>query len=831
MTQIARDYRARFATLGATSVAGNVDFTIDSVNAPDDGFLLDIEGDIAGQEVEPTRGRTTSLPVNIIVSESQAGEEFVQHISNSAGRANMMRRLVDVSMSEDGGTNWTVWATSRVADLLEVEPGKWQVTLLDERMRERELEAFGSALRFKANGQPDPTDLTDVDSLRGADGTTLYPMGLHEEWATVQGVDSVVSEAASPEGEERLEYEVTEVSGNLVKMEMTKSGGTGRANSSILSPHGVRLILTETVKQFFRDDVKSAVDTENPPDPDTTATDGDFRHLCINVGGTNRELMAKGVFQAEGEIGTKPSPEDDPDARIVDVSPVWVVWPTGQPSVGETFRCYLWAPTAPASKATPHHIGGTGTNLAALAKTLYTDGGLLIDGTAFDDAADRTQVVGALSPESPQDFSRFVEEHIWQVIGHAPVVNPQGQISPIDVRLPDADRITLSSLPTVDASDLSEPPSFRHVSDEFVTKLTFRWEGVRNVAAQASVADADIPGGTRGDLVLLTEKTQSREHDRIDELFTVTREVRLNAIHSAQVAGPLIEDISRAIFNRYGDGPVHREAKGLTSLEDRTLGEFVKLNVDIAPNVATGSRGGDIVAQILSRPLTLQGPAIRLLDGGPATTALTTPTLALAQAPNAPKRALVATISSLPTGASYVVQIATNATAPPASSDLWQTVATGDANETTIVGPLPAGETHWGRVQARAPGRISSSWSTPVSQATAAYTPPSSPSVTLTLNGIRAAWTNGEAEIGLRLEIDGTFAIKVAAGTSEVDITDLQFDFDPSTAYNSPGLAIFHQDPQGGTSTSATQSFTTGTASKAPDVCDGRAVGREELAG
>jgi hypothetical protein len=93
-----------------------------------------------GQVVRPLQGRTESQPWQLEVLDND--DYFTSKIADSGGRMVLLRRLVDVQASENGGAYATV-ATGRLTDLQD-HVSHYRLTIDDERVLERQSKIWTS---------------------------------------------------------------------------------------------------------------------------------------------------------------------------------------------------------------------------------------------------------------------------------------------------------------------------------------------------------------------------------------------------------------------------------------------------------------------------------------------------------------------------------------------------------------------------------------------------------------------------------------------------------------------------------------------------------------
>lgn len=798
MSRIDEDFRVRIANAGASTVAGNVAFTIDSVGTDTDGWLRDRGMQRwGGQEIQPLEGKVVSLSWTVEVGESQSGEEFVGNIGNASGRADMPLRLGDVSRSTDGGSTWTVQTTARLVDIEMVQPGAWALRFVDERVVERETEIFSTT-----------------------DTTAVWPMGPREDWADV--------DRAFIAG-----MNVVQVSGDVVIMEPFASIAPGRKASDSVNR---QYDLPRRVKQAIIDDLREDIDPAqsgnsfDPPPFETLKADIFPESALPDLALSNRVQTSTGGTADENkttEIATHTDLITEGGANVgVESGPIPVtfedlsfVWPANQPSVGDNYGVRLYFDGHETTDVVPRHIGGTGTHAVQIAKDLLSDAGVKINGSRFDALIANKEIPEvSFRVTQPENLAAWLEKHIWQPFGILPLVNSSGQVSPRRVYQTDADEVPdVTTLTSLTESVVTEAPAWRQGTDQQVTRLEWAWASVDNYRASK---EESPPASMGGDALRIVDKTASRTHDRLDsgEVQTKTRRMSLAGIHDKKTAGGIADNMSRRIFNRYGDGAILTdEVPALSDVPGVSEGDYVVVNVPVYPDPKTGGYGGARVLQVTSKQYSRGGAGpvmLDLLDAGPQTQPLTKPTLTVSQSSSLPTQAIDVAVSLPSAATGSIVQAAANATEPAADSALWQDVAVING---TVTG-LASGTTYWFRARATAPNRISSLWSDAKSASTASLTAPSSVSFT-DVSGCSwvTTWTNGVTDRPVRLNVTGgnvDFTTFLKRGTTRFEVHDGLVAITTSTTYT---VEVAHVDGFGGEVTASANVTTTGTADTGPD--------------
>lgn len=533
---------------------------------------------------------------------------------------------------------------------------------------------------------------------------------------------------------------------------------------------------------------------------------GNFTHARLEINGTDREVIS---FTAQRGRHPTDRLRADADGGVA-AGPIWVYWPShgqtagsGLGSGGASFPCRLHAPTAPPSEALPLHIGGTDAiDVATFVQDIY-DG----DYGAEDELAGATSVradTSALVGQTrapfritePANMAKWLEENIYRPLLWCPFVDADGEIAPRSVALPQD--IAFDALTVLDSDNAEFPfPEWDYDTRDAITSLLVE-QVLWVVSSTQTGSDRD------GDLVSeLVTKLPARDHDNISRLGR-------RAVTFRRQAGMGNADfLEREVFERVGDGMIQIPAihvdSGITGCD---AGDFVELDHDTLklPNLNTNDRTGASIWQVVKRDRLDTGAArLQLEYAGPSSQKLDPPTVSVAQNSDDPENSVDVTISGLSSGEGYLLWVN--------RGDGYARESGGITNETVTVGECPSGTTINVRAVRTKEHRIRSAFATD-SVATATITAPSSLTVTPSGTEAVASWTVGDSDYPLELLLDGERVIELPVGTSTHTLRGLT----ASTTYNSPGLAVRHVDEFGGTSSSATDDFTTGSITAAPDM-------------
>jgi hypothetical protein len=763
---IPKTYRYRIADAGASAVEGNVAYTFDTE-------IADV-GPVGGQRVYPKRSGTSSRPWSIEIAD--VDEAVTAILAGGDGRAQLLRRLADISVSTDGGSFYTVLATARIDDVEMVDVAAFRLTHQDERLIERTTTIF-----------------------KGSNTTRIAPAGLNAAWLDFQPpapARYVVAETgAAPD---YTIYDITVSDDRLL-------------NDVIGEPARPSVAALELMEADVVDD----------PAPDQ----GNFTHLRASIDGTDREVEA---FNG----GAGPSPlrylvgEGNQSRRIRRFRVSGYQDAGGVGAVVEVFFHMLTHDPTPELRL---HIGGqNGVDPFTLVKDIY-DGTYQDSGdpqtvryetaafTAYDPSTNPDGLIDNprfpkmhFDPDGPANMGEWLDENIYGPLGVTPFVNADGEIAPRYSRQPATDQVAdPDALFEFTAANLSLPhPGWHNQGREQVTVVETEFHYTR--AAQASDEPRDLK---RLDGLVDATAQVTREHDNVSTAGRMVHTVKVRGVHRIADRAMFARQLSAELFERFGDGPILSGGSGNSTTETVVAGDWCILDLDSYPALQNQSRSGKRLVQIMSRVDTPAGPEFEFLEAGPNSQPLGALTVTLAANANDDHNAIDATIGALPAGADgYELHVAVNASEPAEGSPLWQyRTIRGTQAETVTIRRVPSGSTVWVRPRPTGVGRITGDWGTADSQATTALTAPSGVADSDVAGDVATvSWTNGEADFDLVLDLDGTERVRLANGTTSYKLRGLTL----STAYTA---GVKHIDGYGGESARATDGFTTtGTAEAVP---------------
>lgn len=799
-------YQFQIYARGVTATSGSVSYTYQTSQFAHAPF-------VGGQTIRPAEAHVESTPWSVDLVDL-SGTAVSANLASTAGRMHLLGRMARLRASHDStaSTAYQTVAVSRITDVsLGADVASYRLTLQDERWIERQTDIF-----TKSNT------------------CMLIPSGLIEPFHNAPKSNPAV-------------WRVRKVVDNLVCLEYL----------GILYLQGDTVAVTSKAIQVIVDDVKpDAVSNA------TTITSGNFNTVrwrnvdtatdyevatfdSVMAGLTNNPVQPGPSFVGTWETNAEP---------LVRPFYVWVVWPTSQPAVPDQIRGYVYAPTHPPTPDFPLHVGGVqGVHPMNLWETIYTgaySGSTSLSlrrSTAAFAALKADQSYGKvwLRITGPRNMATFIEDHLAAPYHVAPLVDSSGRLAPTSLRIPHSTSISVANLLTLGSSNCIAHPTWEHPSQEAINVLRFRHESYALVTGNAQQTAASLREGFRiwpVDGLGLSTATVEQTHDSVTLLGRRLRDVRfagavtrppvqMGSLRSTGTVTPTIDELSGHlalnIFPRFGDGPIWSSVECMDSVDRTTRGRitpgtFVKTKVATLPNPATNARGSTRIMQVMSRDDRPDGPTLRLLDAGPNLAVLSAPSIAIAQSSADPRHTVIATVSSVPSGAQYQAQLALTSTAstsaPVSTASAWFPVKAANRSTSATVfarGQLPSGTRVWARVRSIAPQRIGSAWSAAASTVTDAIVAPTIASVgSVTAGTAIVKWSNGSTKYRTRLMVDAaTSASLGAANTVAVCAPRTTvYTLVGLNANDSHRVGVQHVDGFGGVSPQDSTTFTTSTS-------------------
>lgn len=808
----------RYQLLIYNSTAGSVEHTIGSSN------LRSIPQAMGGQVIRPLEGRAESQPWQVEVTDV---DDYFTQIISSGGRYVLLNRLAEMQVSVDGSTYDTV-AVGRISAIQDYV-SHYNVTIDDERTIERTAEIF-----------------TEVETTMGSTslyaGTRVLPPGVNGTWRQFSpGFNWFYAPYT-------LTEHTTVGNFSLIAHEALVYNGELRTDDEVLSamPEIVALIT---------DDLKDTIDLTT--DQAGGSTSGAFDTLRCYVNGAAREVIGFTLSQSSSSFPAQRESITDELRKLASGEKTGDlnVWVLSTASLGSSTTAYLYMPTHEPTAAMPLHIGGgynwqtgatdpLGIRPFQLVQDIYDEIGVIYSTSVMQGLINDPRF-GFYNMRITQKYNaaQFLEDHVFKPLGVVPTVNATGAVAPILIVTPESSDVAgdTTGLPLFGSTNTAWPhPDWYHADP--VTRIKFHTKSY-SLGRPFDIGPTVIFGnlistGARAtighglDFVVEHEREVVREHDRIDQMgvheismafdgFLFWSELDYQVPWDARQRA---ETLAEQIFSRHGDGSVRGTLVPLTSSDRPDVGDYVRLSIPTFPTANTTGRGGGRVVQIVSITEQAEGPVCEWLDAGPELQPLSAPSVSLAPSATLPKHRLTATISSLTSGASYELALASGGSAPGSTGN-WASIATGTTDDLTLtIDSLASGTTYHARVKAYQVNRIASTWSGADSTETETLTAPSGlASSSVTGNTAILYWTDNEPDYGSELHLDESatcpssgleLARRMEKGTAQTKLEALTLD-------TTHCVGLRYYDIFGGYSTMSGLSIqTTTTPEVAPNMAD-----------
>jgi hypothetical protein len=780
--------------------------------------------EMGGQVVRPLQGRAESRPWQVEVLDSD--NYFTALLADSGGRMVLLRRLVDVQASVDGGAYATV-ATGRLADIQD-HVSHYTLSIEDERLLERTANIF-TQCQASTYAEDNGTDALYQTAY-------VIPPGPTGPYGNFKLLNYYAANA-TPQANGNY---VLCVPDKLPTITMP-SGGVA------LIEHGETL--NGKIINQIKDDLKADYRWDN------TSTEGNFNTLRAEIatssGTFDYEVVGFGSYQPVVPITSgylfAASPVDQLDEAMAEGTDVqvWVVFPSYSTQAFTSVRLYM--PTHEPTDVTPLLIGGaTGIHPYQLYQDNADEVGVRCSTVLTDLIADNWAQTGWWRITSKANMARWHEDHTHKPYGVVPFVDQDGKVAPQKVLLPQSSEVgdDITTLTEVTESDASFH-SWRHSAEDQVTAITFKYTKERMVSYSA-FSKENVGEDFAADLIDASCEEVMREHDRISEFGRHEDVIQFSGLHSEE--DTLIPDLStdlsrvyvrrlwgvdsfanmraREAFQRAGDGPIEGRMTPYSSAVDFTPGDRARFTIATFPTPQSSARGGTRLVQVVSRHEDPAGPQYEWADLGPGLNPSTVGTLALAQSTSDPNHTVKATVGGLPSSAGWQLQTAysTSATAPAEDSDTWQWREQGDSSGVFFVPHNPSGTIVHGRMRTTLPNQTRSAWSTAANTTMASLTAPSGISVSgITGAAATVAWVTGEDNYPLEIVLDQATTCatatlesvtRLAKGSETYPVTNL-------TADSTYCVGVRHYDVYGGVSAVDSTAFeSASTTPQAPALTD-----------
>lgn len=735
MSEITRVYQFRIYN----AAGDGVEYTFG-----DDDFLEDHPPRFGWGTPRPLEGKVENIPSVVRVVDT--AEQITAILADAGGRTLLLGRIGEIRTNESGGGLTTV-LKGRITGIF--------------------MSSVVSAFDFHVS---DDRWLEQAEVFTSGSTTQIMPPGLVAAWEDIPAAT-------------KLELQVTDVI------------DVDRIVFIVLTP---TLIGSRTANWLLGD-----IKRQSPQK-------GNFLFTRLFASAANREII---TFTSDVDADDRSS--HDPlgvlrqpqsGGQPIAVFEMTVYWPGHGLNVDDEIDgAYVYAPGAPADEDKPIHVGGVGgQDPFDWIKDQYDIVGERYEAAAFTAWDAVANVDGLIAhPLIPPMFIRAVGpkklkvmvEKICRTFGVVPFVNSSGEVAPRFVLMPhDVDPTVLTE---ITASIATRPhPTWGQQTINMVTVCRPTFSQYRPITQNEIRENSDEPVDRIRHTI---RKLADIDHDRVSQLKDHVYDMDLSLISNLQHAIYLSTQMSRELFDRYGDGAIQGQLEALSGASALEPGDFIRLTVGTYPNMETQARGGTRIVQIMGRE-TLISRTFGYLDAGANQQPLTAPGVAIAQTAGDTNHSVDVTIAGLTAGARYQLQL------KGATAD-YVTVSEGAANETVTISEMPSGTTIFARARETQANTIRSAWSVPVSQATATLAAPTNVLVG-DIAGDRATgtWTDNESTYNAEVLLNGTQLAILEPGATSFLLTKLT----ANTNYNAPGFAVRYLDRYGGVSASDDDDFATG---------------------
>lgn len=749
------EYRFQVYSTGGSTVAHTFQAQLASIPS------------VGQQVVRFTEGRTESVPWAVDVLDASTAVTAV--LADSSGRMTLLNRLAEIQRRIDSteSTAWTTLGIGRITDIpMNSDVASYQFLMEDERTQERRgtIWTTGATSVYlmppqrRANygdflGYPERALAFRAWIGHGVEHYFVSWPVKYSEWDQ-SIIDSIIADKKAG-----VSYASTSVGNfNNLRLRILYTGNPPGALTAVQQDYEIRDFPNYTEAENVRlyDEPISAL-RDRPA------------HLHVAVEFLNNTTAVSMSANTAGRV----------DAYL-----------------------YFATPAA-AAFGNPYFLGSSsGIHPMQLLQDVLdgTYGGEAIrySTAAFDDGAgggllnDPTYGLTHWIITEPANEAAWLETNIYQPYQVIPFIDEQGRVAPKSVALPNSDTVDPNTLFTFTAASLSEHPTWMHSARDIVTVLRVHYlteveavepglEGhVPQKAAHGRLADHEIrPGSTPPppEAIIYGIETHraviEKRHDRVDQYGERVLNIQLNGVHKSDAAERAAEFLSREFFQRFGDGPMEGTLKALSTAESVDPGDFAKVTLATFPNPNSQARGGTRIVQVLSRAYEPDGPAFTWLDAGPDLAVLSTPTITLAVSTTDARHYLEATLGTVSTAGTCVVQIAqsTASSIPGSTSSLWRTmVSSASSSGVYAVGPVDSGSYFWGRARNHAPQRIRSEWgNSTVNVNTSELDPPDSIATSSVTQGtavIRWNYSTVNADSPVEVLLDDNSALDTFTDTT-----------------------------------------------------------------
>ncbi len=434
----------------------------------------------------------------------------------------------------------------------------------------------------------------------------------------------------------------------------------------------------------------------------------------------------------------------------------------------------------------------------------------------------------------------WIEKNILQPLGLGYYVNNNGEIVPIDCRLPAA----LGGLPTFADADLGEQaPEWLTTRDTAYAwfSCTHWMEQVVSYANMQRLPDMFPnmpPGGINATEYYYALTAIGPRLLNLQSLDNTGLGLRssggelLQARDRETAIEAQISGVLNSLATRFAAGAYEASLPQIrvASADSVNVGDFFLGTFTVLPDPASNRRGAQRLLQVTEKNPGPLYTEIKALDAGLSTTA-SVPSLGVMSQFTGDERHSVnipvtLDANSDPVRVDGAITATSVGSAPGATDPLWHQLGKVTTSTTLVALRLPSGMRLW----VRARSEPSSGYQFPSAFVTAAaphldtqaVTAPSALGSVVTGTRVLVSWTNGDSILPVRLYL-------VTPIGTPVPVFDLppgstQYTFEALQASTSYTFGVAHPDGLGGSSAITTANFTTSTATRTAPAPGGLTV-------
>lgn len=726
---------------------------------------------------------------------------FVKFLGDSGGTEQLKGLIGQWDETRDGGTTWSRWFTGRIQQVENAEPLYFALTFRDTSEELSTIDCF--------TGDPHA-------SVTYVAREQLLPFGLTQAYGPFQPGIALQNSG--------------KLTGTAITGGIQVSDTSIRDNANIMCSRFVSAASLSTIE----------IRAENAAFPGENGLKARIKHTSgAHSGSTYNYPVGFFVYREINGDGHGHVDHFGIDVPNIGSSPM--------PAVGVTVEFTLSSSNR-ATANTPLFIGdvdpvqmwidmlkGWFGRLDGSGNPLRT---VPYDATAFAALLGKFGVVRYIVADV-SNLHDWIEANILP-LGLGYRIDAQGQIVPLDLRLPDA----LAGLPTLTDADLGEAaPQWKTSRDTaYAWFATSYWTeaqvGYSQMQSDSQHFPAMPPGGV---LASETPRALPAIGSRILNLQSLifsglglrgSKTESLNGRSRLTAIQAQIDGILNALATRFAVGALEATVPELrvASGDAVEVGSWVLPTFTVLPDPGTGQRGVQRLMQVVEKDPGPLYTALSLIDAGKATTASVPTCGVLAQESGNTLHGVSIPItldaSSDPVRVDGALTAVGVGSAPAATDALWHQLGKLTATGTLNAHLLPSNTRLWVRARSEPSSgyQFPSAWATPATDHinTAAVTAASGLGSAVTGTRVLCTWTVGDATLPVLLYLctpvgTPTAVLQLPAGST-------RYIFENLTASTNYTFGVAHPDGLGGYSVLATANFTTSTAVRTAPAPGGIAI-------